>query len=291
MLNRWIRQLYKGVSWRNPIINLGFLVMDVPDTMLRTLSGRQHLPKYSNRVRSRGVSNQFGGALFQSQGEQMYQMLLRFGKLKEDSQVLEVGCGCGCAAHGLVGNIDRGSYTGMDIDRKSVEACKANEKLTDQNFSFKHVDVFNSQYNPDGVIQADEYIFPIDSSSKDLVFLTSVFTHMLPSSVENYFKEISRVLKPNGRVVATVFLMDKGYEGASIGFPYEYDACRVHQLTYPERAVGYFYEYLSLKAHEFGLEVCVPPEYGNWREVNADGQQKDNNFGQDIVVFKKMVMV
>ena len=40
------------------------------------------------------------------------------------------------------------------------------------------------------------------------MFLTSVFTHLLPHDLTHYLAEINRVLRPGGRCVATFFLHD-----------------------------------------------------------------------------------
>jgi ubiquinone/menaquinone biosynthesis C-methylase UbiE len=42
---------------------------------------------------------------------------------------------------------------------------------------------------------ASKIIFPYASSSFNLVFLTSVFTHIFDSQIDNHLREIARVLK------------------------------------------------------------------------------------------------
>ena len=46
------------------------------------------------------------------------------------------------------------------------------------NFTFQKADIFNKFYNPDGVFKAVDYRFPYEDRSFDLIFLTSVFTHI-----------------------------------------------------------------------------------------------------------------
>ena len=67
---------------------------------------------------------------------------------------------------------------------------------------------FNKHYNPAGKLDAKSFQFPYDSSSFDFVFLKSVFTHMRPDSVQHYLREIRRVLKLDGRCLATAFLLN-----------------------------------------------------------------------------------
>src|SRR3954452_23014549 len=45
-------------------------------------------------------------------------------------------------------------------------------------------------------------------NDETLVFLCSVFTHMMPNEAANYIGEIARVLKPGGRCVVTYFLLN-----------------------------------------------------------------------------------
>ena len=282
-----IRKLYTGVTWRNPVINSVFKIIDIPDYAVRLLTGMLGLPKYSIRVRSRGVANQFGGALFQEQGIFMAELLSKYASLKPNSDVVEIGCGCGCGAVGLSRVLNGGSYRGMDIDAKSIVACQKNSVFSGKNFQFSRMDLYSSQYNPVGKFKSSEFIFPYLDESADIVFLTSVFTHMLPLDVEHYIAEISRILRPGGVLLCTVFLMDLGDEGASISFPYDRGNHRLHQETIPERAVGYMYPFFRDICQSVGLHPRHEPVYGNWRSHVMDGNDKNISFGQDILVFEK----
>lgn len=46
-----------------------------------------------------------------------------------------------------------------------------------------------------------------ERSSFDFVFLTSVFTHLLPEDMNNYFSEVVRVLTHARRCLITYFLL------------------------------------------------------------------------------------
>lgn len=93
------------------------------------------------------------------------------------------------------------------------------------NFRFHRANLFNKHYNPTATVLASEYKFPFPNNTFDVILACSVFTHMLPKDVENYFSEIFRVLKPGGRAVLTYFLWNEEAaqriaEGAStIRFP------------------------------------------------------------------------
>jgi ubiquinone/menaquinone biosynthesis C-methylase UbiE len=78
----------------------------------------------------------------------------------------------------------------------------------------------------------------------DLVFLCSVFTHMMPAGVTNYSHEIARVLKPGGRCVVTYFLLnDDNLKRMVTGkpvfnFSHPFQGCRVLDAANPTQAVA-----------------------------------------------------
>ncbi len=75
-----------------------------------------------------------------------------------DEAVLEPGCGTGRMAEPLAGYLSAtGSYDGFDVVRKAIEWCETN--IQSPNFRFRHVDVRNRYYNPEGQLD------PVASSS------------------------------------------------------------------------------------------------------------------------------
>lgn len=76
--------------------------------------------------------------------------------------------------------------------------------------------MYSSHYNPKSTTPDTDYRLPYDDGEFDMVFLTSVFTHMLPDGIHNYISQISRVLKPGGRCVATFFLLNPDSTGRII---------------------------------------------------------------------------
>src|SRR5207249_4877015 len=76
------------------------------------------------------------------------------------------------------------------------------------NFTFTHVNVANSSYNPDGAVPAERFSFPYPPSSFDFAFLTSVFTHMMTPAVERYLQATARMLPAAARCLLTFFLLD-----------------------------------------------------------------------------------
>jgi SAM-dependent methyltransferase len=145
-------------------------------------------------------------------------------------------------------------------------------------------------YHPSGRFHADEYTFPYEDESFDFVFLTSVFTHLLPSDMENYLSEVSRVMKTEGRCFITYFLLDDtsrelitAGKTRDVCFLHEFDEnCRVMDPAKPEMAVCYSGNYISRLYRDNGLEVRGPIHFGFW--CDRDGEPKSF---QDIIVATK----
>jgi SAM-dependent methyltransferase len=98
--------------------------------------------------------------------------------LGSDSHVLDVGCGIGRLARTLTDVLDPaagGAYGGFDPVAPAVAWCAARYPAP---FRFVHADLRNDLYNPDGVVRAADYRFPVDDGWATLVVATSVFTHL-----------------------------------------------------------------------------------------------------------------
>ncbi|KAG8467829.1 hypothetical protein KFE25_006881 [Diacronema lutheri] len=130
--------------------------------------------------------------------------------LPHGGTVLDVGCGQGRLAIGLLRTAPRGSisYLGVDVDRSSVSWCA--KHLANKSFRFAHVDVENARYNPTGQLQLEvsPFRFDVPDRSVDLIYAYSVFSHMELKQIEVYLAEFKRVLKQSGTIFLTTFIED-----------------------------------------------------------------------------------
>jgi SAM-dependent methyltransferase len=221
------------------------------------------------------------GGLSAHVGPRFLDHFRRLAGLRPDEDVLDVGCGVGRLAVPLTAYLSgRGSYRGFDVVRPAVRWCQRHITPAFPRFRFAHADVRNAAYNPGGGWLAKEFAFPHPDGAFDFVFLTSVFTHMLPAEVAHYLREVARVLRPGGRCLATFFLLNAEARtgmagpGSLYDFRHAGDGYRTTDPARPEVAVAYEEEAARAFVAAAGLELRGPVHYGSWsgRAGGADGQ-------------------
>ena len=211
------------------------------------------------------------GGSFKAIGTEFFRYFIELAGLQPDEAVLDVGCGVGRMAVPLTQYLsDRGRYEGFDIVESGITWCQSVISPRYPNFQFQRADLYNQYYNPTGQAQANTYRFPYSDHHFDFVFLTSVFTHVLPDGIKNYLKEISRVLKPGGRALITAFLLNEeslfGLETGlcTLELPEIFETYRLADKKFPESAVAYEAQFFITLAEQVGLKVNSPIYYGSW---------------------------
>ena len=246
--------------------------------MLRdTLARRTPLPPVSLR--------DVGPGDFEEIGQEFLGHLTTLGSLQPTEAVLEIGCGPGRMALPLTRYLGaEGSYVGIDVVAPCIAWCRRHITRRHPNFTFHHADVFNQRYNPDGGIKAHDYNFPFADRSFDFIFLTSVFTHMVPVDIQHYLHEIRRMLRPSGRMFSTFFLLNPEQRSLAekgrnqINFSFERGVYRIRDEEVPESAIALDEGTLHGMFHEVGLVVREPIRFGSW------SGREDGLSYQDIVV-------
>jgi len=208
---------------------------------------------------------------FEKIGEEFKNYMIKLANLQPSDRVLDVGCGVGRMAIPLTNYLSKeGEYWGFDIVKKAIRWCQSRISPNFSNFHFQHSDVYNKHYNPTGKVQAQNFQFPFDDEFFDFVFLTSVFTHMLPSDLENYLSEISRVLKPEGKCLITFFILNKDSENlvrsgrSTLNFSYKIQSFMTTNKNDPEVAIAYKEEFVLRLFEKYGLKIAQPIHYGCW---------------------------
>lgn len=215
------------------------------------------------------LQNYVGGD-YRKVGEEFFRYFVELAGLQPHESVLDVGSGSGRMAVPLTNYLsDEGAYEGFDISAEAVSWCRERITAVFPNFRFQVSDIYNAAYNPQGTYPASEYRFPYEDRTFDFIFLTSVFTHLLPRDMERYFSEIARVLKPGGRCLITYFLLNEestpmidGGRGI-LNFAERGEHYRTINKSRPEDAVAYDEKFVRNLYEKYGLEIGEI-YYGSW---------------------------
>ena len=222
-------------------------------------------------------------------GNQFFLHFQKYCDFNRDSAILDVGCGIGRMAIPFTNYLSaKGRYEGFDIVKVGIDWCTKNIHSRFDNFRFKLIPLKNDLYRLDTNEMAAELKFPYEENSFDFVFLTSVFTHMLPMDVENYIKEIQRVLVKDKKCFSTFFIIDEENETMqnNIGskkFPYNFGNYYLMDKKVKEANVAFKKSYIIelLKKNNLELTHFIK---GNWSGI----KNTELNEHQDIVIFKKL---
>lgn len=275
----------------NPFIRKAFYLLPVPFRYgLRRIIYLPYdlLKKRNPLVPPKGLLF-VGSGDYLKVGEQFFGHFRKYCSFTPDSAVLDIGCGIGRMAIPFTKYLsDKGRYEGFDIVKFGIDWCTKNISSRYPNFNFRVIPLKNELYRSDTDDKAAELRFPYQNDTFNFVFLTSVFTHMLPSDVENYLAEIHRVLKKNEECFATFFIIDEETEHSKNlnvrkKFLYNFGNYFLMDKNVKEANVAYKKSYImdSLKNHNFEVTRFIK---GSWSGIH-EGELNEH---QDIIIFKKL---
>jgi SAM-dependent methyltransferase len=135
------------------------------------------------------VSGNADPAVFYGVGRQVAADLVRAMKAAlrggRPTSILDWGCGSGRVTHHLVQHLPGTLIAGSDVDSTAISWCRTR---------FKGLRFESHSTLPP---------LPFSSSSFDVVLGSSVFTHLDAAHQAAWIREIHRVLKPDGRLIAS----------------------------------------------------------------------------------------
>lgn len=280
-MKQWLRSFYYSVppSWRLGLRRMYYFPID----LIEGISGKRN-----SLTPPKGLIFT-GSGDFIKQGEVFLQHFKNLGGLKPDDTVLDVGSGMGRMAVPLTEYLSKdGSYEGFDIMPDAVKWCNDNISKAFPNFNFKCAELSNSLYINEGQAPSN-FIFPYADNQFDFVFLTSVFTHMMPGDVTQYLEEINRVLKQKGKCFATFFYLDEIANAHMTNqekpfFPYSFDQYYLHNLKVPEANIGFTPAFINEAIA--GTKLRIDKIYPGWWSSRPKLESVDF---QDIIIFSKVV--
>jgi SAM-dependent methyltransferase len=213
--------------------------------------------------------------------------LLSTNGLQPMSRVLDIGCGYGRLALGLLAEGHHtGDYLGFDILPKQIGWCAEHITPIVPRYRFKHFNLVNSRYNPDGKLDPDTFRMPTGVGSVDMAAAFSVFTHLYRATIEHYLAELRRVLRPGGVAVTTWLLWDEdrlpAVESDACAYPLRFQLDQVTRYSDDAdqlRAIAYRRDAVTEMVNAAGLRIRSLT-LGSW-----DGATRSDVF-QDLVVIE-----
>ncbi len=232
-----------------------------------------------------------GDGDFRAIGAEFLELFIRYGGLRPEWDVLDLGCGIGRMAIPLTQYLGPNSrYVGIDVNRAGVTWCRRRITRVYPNFVFRHVDYQNPLYNPAGKKLPWESPLPFEPESFDFVIATSVFTHLSRHEAKTYFQQVAGILRPGGRLFATFFLLDDeavaamGQGRSRLNFQVREGWNMFEAQGLPARsATAFRSEFVARLLSGNGLKPCGRFLRGSWSGVEGGVTY------QDVIVAERIV--
>jgi SAM-dependent methyltransferase len=207
------------------------------------------LPPVSMRERMCGEAFRSDSFFLQSAVVEATRLSARLDYTKS-SRIVDVGCGLGRLATGMLVEFGDVEYLGIDVNEDFVCWCREHIESYHPTFRFVHLDMANELYNPAGTLNGSDLRLPLDDTSADIVYLWGVFTNMIPEHVESYLGEIRRILRPRGWCFLTAFVED---DDSKVAFnPADYVP---YDCNAPLVVVRFSRQWLFSLFQRYGLQV------------------------------------
>ncbi|NVO06889.1 MAG: class I SAM-dependent methyltransferase [Rhodoferax sp.] len=154
--------------------------------------------------------------------------------------------------------------------KDAVDWCTNEISTRYSTFNFIHANVANKYANDAQGDDAESYKLPFPDDTYDLVFLTSVFSHMRPEQIRAYLHEISRVMKIGGSCYATYYLIDDfareqiANNKAAQRFKHDFGNFLSTHKRVPEQTIAVREQLIRSYYQESGLSIQEPILFGSW---------------------------
>jgi len=222
----------------------------------------------SEKIDGIPLSDVIGGGDPETVASEVLSVLAKYVHLKSQHTVLDVGCGCGRIAAALTQYLENTScYVGVDILPALVEFGRKFLSSQYPHFKFLLLDQGNFTYDwwrlKGSSVDIAKLSQAMPERSVDLAISVSLFTHLDYSPALDTLVTIGRMLKEDGRVFLTMFVLDSearaGIESGRTGFSFKHRTpigdLHAEKSDDPTYAVGYGLGQFEELVHSAGLKL------------------------------------
>lgn len=172
---------------------------------LKTIKGVNDFVNYEGVILPKIRSNEklSDNRVYLESGIEQINYLKKHGLINNNTILLDFGCGQGRLLNSLKFTETKfQEYIGLDTSKSAIDWCEKNIRYSN-NISFLHLPAANARYNPS---EKELKRLPFKNNEFDLIFLNSVFSHMLTPDINFYLSEFYKVLKNEGNIYLTAFV-------------------------------------------------------------------------------------
>jgi SAM-dependent methyltransferase len=208
---------------------------------------------------------------FRSNMISIFNELFWRGLLRPEKHIIDLGCGCGRLAIPISRLVTSGRYIGIDAWDGGIKWCSDNITPTNPRCEFYHVKTDNNYYLEDWNPAARNryHLDYIDISTIDTVFAISLFSHLTKVDTSSYLQELNRVLKQDGIIYITGFVIDEFFlehqrKGNHTGLKEDEPGC-YYGYRGQDFFAGYTLERWRSMLSDAGLRI-LSFELGSWAQ-------------------------
>jgi SAM-dependent methyltransferase len=167
----------------------------------------------TENINGHPLSDVIGGGDPELIAQEIVTVIHKYANLNANDSILDVGCGCGRIAAALTQYLNGpGNYVGIDIVPGLIDFATTFITPRYPHFNFLLLNESNNTYDSwrrkggeTGIANLTE---AVSAQSIDLAISVSLFTHLDYAPALKMLTSIHRLLKNDGRVFVTVFVLD-----------------------------------------------------------------------------------
>lgn len=239
------------IQMRRTILSLSKINLKFLRSMLKQGEGikklyeeKDYLEAYSEHTNLRVKHNPHKavGGRWEVMGKLQFDFLVKNG-LKPQHRMLDIGCGTLRGGRHSIRYLNPGNYSGIDISSKTIEYGK--QLILEEGLSDKHPRTLVSKNKDLSFTEFDGEIF-------DYLLAQSVFTHLKSQHIEQCFRHIGQIMKPESIFFFTFHKAFKFKQTGLKDFRYPFSFFESLASRYGFRLEDYSNEY---KHHPTGQQM------------------------------------